>query len=340
MSTLTRLLKSFSSQTSSSSSPTDSSTTPLIQIQLLSDIHLEIASQYTTYTTPHTAPYLLLAGDIGNLTHYDPYLAFLTSLVPHYDRIFLLLGNHDFYGLTYEVTIETARRITAEPVLQGKVTLLHRTRWDDAESQLTVLGCTLWSNVPAKARDVVFYRVSDYLQIKEWSVEKHNEKHVEEVEWLREELRNIAAEHKEAVRKTKEENKRRKKEREARAQNRSKTGASKDSAGNEQQNIDGLEDLPLPQRRRILVATHHAPVIKGAQKPDKADKPWASAFVTDLVPRGGWADVDVWAFGHTHFSTEMVVKGTRIVANQRGYDFKGNPEPKDEKFDPGYVIKM
>ncbi|PKS13313.1 hypothetical protein jhhlp_000084 [Lomentospora prolificans] len=325
MDSLTRLLKSFTTQHAPPLPPSD----PPIQIQLLSDIHLEIASQYTTYSFPHTAPYLLLAGDVGNLVHYADYLAFLKSLTPHYSRVFLLLGNHDFYGLTYEATLDAAARITAEPDLHGKVTLLHRTRWDDPDSDLTILGCTLWSRVPAKAGDTVFYRVSDYLQIKEWTVEKHNEKHLEEVDWLKRELAKLALEHKAAVKKVADENKKRRKEAEA---NRPKAASPPVQ--------DLPADLPLPRRRRILVATHHAPCVKGAQRPDKEDKPWASAFVTDLVPKGGWSDVDVWAFGHTHFSTEMLVKGTRIVANQRGYDFKGNPDPKDENFDPAYVIKM
>ncbi|CAI4219046.1 unnamed protein product [Parascedosporium putredinis] len=294
---------------------------------LLSDIHLEIASQYTTYTFPATAPILLLAGDVGNLVHYPDYLAFLASLAPRYDRVLLLLGNHDFYGLTYDAALDAARRLVAEPCLAGKVLLLHRTRWDDPDSDLTVLGCTLWSRVPAKARDTVFYRVSDYLHIKEWSVEKHNEKHIEEVAWLRAELRAMAQEHKAAVKRVTEENKRRRKQSPVPASSAAATptttttlptgeptSAPSDPSPSSPQ---PLPLLPLP-RRRILVATHHAPCVHGAQRPDKADKPWASAFVTDL----------------------MLVKGTRIVANQRGYDFKGNPDPKDENFDPAYVIKM
>ncbi|MBE3043363.1 metallophosphoesterase, partial [Candidatus Bathyarchaeota archaeon] len=106
MSPISRLPTHFSTPTP----PAPSSSSP-IKIQLLSDIHLEVASQYTTYTFPQTAPYLLLAGDIGNLAHRAPYLAFLTTLVPKYTRIFLLLGNHDFYGLTYEDGIAAAEAL-------------------------------------------------------------------------------------------------------------------------------------------------------------------------------------------------------------------------------------
>ena len=280
-----------------------------ITIQLLSDIHLEVASQYATYTFPPTDPYLLLAGDIGNLAHRAPYLTFLTSLLPNYTRTFLLLGNHEFYGFTYEEGITAAENLVKEDVLEGKVTLLSKTRWDDVGSELTILGCTLWSDVPRKSRDIVAYRLADFLHIKGWSVERHNATHRQETAWLAAQLRQIIREDK-AIRRA-------------------------------SQTTDPKAPQPEKERKRkVLVVTHHAPLMKGTA-PRQESQPWAPAFATALItPRRPWSRVAIWAFGHTHCSTSLTAGSTRVVANQRGYVFEGNWEPPDENFNPGFVIEM
>lgn len=50
-----------------------------MDIQILSDLHLESLKAYDLYTIPLKAPYLALLGDIGNvIAHKDDILAFLT----------------------------------------------------------------------------------------------------------------------------------------------------------------------------------------------------------------------------------------------------------------------
>ena len=41
------------------------------RVQILSDLHLEVGQQYSSYTFPATAPFLLLGGDIGRLIDYE-----------------------------------------------------------------------------------------------------------------------------------------------------------------------------------------------------------------------------------------------------------------------------
>ena len=79
------------------------------RIQVLSDLHLEVGQQYSTYTFPASAPFLLLAGDIGRLIDYDAYLGFLEAQVARYKKVFLVLGNHEFYGLDYRSGLDAAR---------------------------------------------------------------------------------------------------------------------------------------------------------------------------------------------------------------------------------------
>lgn len=163
------------------------------RVQILSDLHLEVGQQYSSYTFPATAPFLLLGGDIGRLIDYDAYLQFLGAQVSRYKKVFLVLGNHEFYGLDYDAGIEEARRLAAEPRLVGGLVLLHRAHWDDPDSGLTVVGCTLWSAIPEDVYEVVRAKVSDFKKIPGWTPQRHNQVHAEEVAWLRERVASIAA---------------------------------------------------------------------------------------------------------------------------------------------------
>lgn len=170
--------------------PSPSETT---RVQVLSDLHLELGQikdgqQYFSFSFPANAPILLLAGDIGRLVDYDAYLAFLAAQTSRFATVLLVLGNHEFYDLDYDAGLAEARRLVAEPRLDGRVVLLDKTRWDDPDSGVSVLGCTLWSAIPEDARTVVKLRISDYRQIKSWSPERHDEVHVQEASWLREQV--------------------------------------------------------------------------------------------------------------------------------------------------------
>ncbi|POR34326.1 Uncharacterized protein TPAR_05470 [Tolypocladium paradoxum] len=244
------------------------------RLQILSDLHLEVGQQYSSYTFPASAPFLLLAGDVGRLVDYDGYLKFLQAQAPRYEKVFLVLGNHEFYGLDYEAGLHEARRLSKEPSLANTLILLDKVRWDDPNSTLTILGCTLWSAIPEHAYQVVESKVHDFSKISRWTVQKHNQVHAEEAAWLRQQVALLA------------------------------------SQANDSQ-------------RRLLVATHHAPCVEGTSRPEHSRNPWTPAFATDLLGQEGWHGVKIWVFGHTHYSTNLLRNGIRVVANQRGYVFPG-----------------
>ncbi|KAF4975154.1 hypothetical protein FZEAL_8031 [Fusarium zealandicum] len=256
------------------------------RIQVLSDLHLEFAQQYASYIFPATAPYLLLGGDIGRLVDYQEYLKFMEAHVHRYKKVFLVLGNHEFHGLDYEKALETARHLVAEPTLADTVVLLHRVRWDDPESSLTILGCTLWSAIPEHAYSVVQSKVKDFRNIRDWSVQKHNTLHEEEHSWLREQVTQLSSEKEYSI-------------------------------------------------RKLLVVTHHAPRVEGTSRPQHAGNPWTCAFATDLLDQD-WEDVKVWVFGHTHYSTDLLLSdGMRLVANQRGYVLPDSDVVRESRKDDG-----
>ncbi|KAI3391898.1 hypothetical protein diail_6638 [Diaporthe ilicicola] len=78
----------------------------------MSDLHLEVGQQYLTFNFDVTAPNLVLAGDIGRLVDYDGYVSFWQKQTARYNRMFLVLGNHEFYGTPF-IPEDSARAVAA-----------------------------------------------------------------------------------------------------------------------------------------------------------------------------------------------------------------------------------
>ncbi|TVY83022.1 Uncharacterized protein LSUE1_G002427 [Lachnellula suecica] len=156
-----------------------------LPVQFLSDLHLEVGQQYASFEIPPSASYLVLAGDIGRLIDYDSYLKFLTRQTNAFEMVFLVLGNHEFYGLSFKAGLEQARKLESEASLEGKLILLNQTRFDIPGSSITILGCTLWSKTHPHARDIVQMKVKDFQKIEDWTVDNHNAAHESDITWLR-----------------------------------------------------------------------------------------------------------------------------------------------------------
>ncbi|KAF2243085.1 ser/Thr protein phosphatase superfamily [Trematosphaeria pertusa] len=166
---------------------------PKTSFQILSDLHLNYESQYLTFHIPVTAPYLILAGNIGRLIDYESYLSFLVRRCNLYEKVFLVLGSLEFHGLGYLDGLELAGRLEKEMGTKGKLEVLCRTRSDVAGTNVTLLGCTLWSKIPEAAEAAVLNRIPEFDQqegIRDWSIAKHNAEHARDLDWLRHEIHN------------------------------------------------------------------------------------------------------------------------------------------------------
>ena len=164
-----------------------------VQFQVVSDLHLEHCSQYTSFQIPARAPYLILAGDIGKLNDYALYLDFLASLVKRFRRVFLVLGETEYFGANHRTAKHLAYRLQQEPLLDGRVALLQRKRFDVAPD-VTILGCTLNTNIAEQAYDAIAAKVKDFKHIAEWSVADHVAEHQIDVEWLENEVQLVRKE--------------------------------------------------------------------------------------------------------------------------------------------------
>ncbi|KAL3455901.1 Metallo-dependent phosphatase-like protein [Aspergillus heterothallicus] len=260
-----------------------------VPLQILSDLHLEATNAYESFEIPPRSPYLVLAGDVGRLVDYDAYLAFLQRQTAQFELVFLVLGNHEFYEFSHKEGIEKARQLANEPVLNGRLILLQRERYNIPESKVTILGCTLWSSIAADKQKNIQMRVQDYVKIQGWSTQSHNEAHSQDLAWLKDQVRHVREE----------------------------------------------------GDRKIVVITHHAPMMKHTSAPQHKDSPVASAFGSDLLVSRRmkeWDGVKVWVYGHTHFTTDFDKGGVRVISNQRGYAM---PWMEDDKgFNPEKVVHV
>ncbi|TGO70582.1 hypothetical protein BELL_0702g00050 [Botrytis elliptica] len=261
--------------------------------QVLSDLHLELCSQYHTFSIAPVAPYLILAGDIGRLIDYEGYLAFLAKQTAQFEKVFLVLGNHEFYHLSHTSALEQAQRLENEAVLNGKLVLCRQKRWDIdlGDSQTTILGCTLWSKIDGGAREAVRTRIKDLQKIDEWSIDDHNTAHISDLTWLFNQVRNI--------------------------QNQNKYRAEGEP---------GRKILVVTHHAPTIVGTSSP---KNSNNP--WGSAFATELLGDSSM--SWVDVKVWVFGHTHFTTDFEKDGIRVLSNQRGYVPPGNERKKDEKFE-------
>ncbi|KAI4209747.1 MAG: hypothetical protein LQ351_007343 [Letrouitia transgressa] len=157
----------------------------------MSDLHLEVGLQYQGFNIPAKAPYLVLAGNVGNLTHYDLYLTFLKIQCTNFERVFLVLGSHEFFGTSHQEGIRLAKSLAAEEVLKGRLSVLHRERVD--MDCVTILGCTLNSHVAPNDFDAVAALNKESSEIENWTIQDHNQEHKVDVDWLVEEITKIHA---------------------------------------------------------------------------------------------------------------------------------------------------
>jgi predicted phosphodiesterase len=126
---------------------------------------------------------LVLAGDIGKAGE-DEYMDFISDCVSKFGRnkVFVVLGNHEAYdtGLTWDETVINTRR-DLEAI--GAV-LLHRDSVQ-IDSDLRIIGTTLWSHVDDDQRSDVQCFISDYRRIKGLTnVETSNAMHAIDAKWI------------------------------------------------------------------------------------------------------------------------------------------------------------
>ena len=115
-----------------------------MKIKLLSDLHLEFGGM-----DPGEGEVLILAGDIVNvkeMTDGTPqgkyYISFLEKCANNYKKVFIVCGNHEYYGGRLDKTVDKLREIT--DVKDSTITVLDNSV--ETYEGVNFIGGTLWTN--------------------------------------------------------------------------------------------------------------------------------------------------------------------------------------------------
>ncbi|MFL5863247.1 MAG: metallophosphoesterase [Solirubrobacteraceae bacterium] len=92
--------------------------------------------------------------------------------------------------------------------------------------------------------------------------------------------------------------------------------------------------LADPHSGPTVVMTHHAPVIR-TRPAEPALRALGGAFASDITELMDGDRVALWIFGHTHRVADLVVRGTRVISNPRGY-----PQQPVAGFDSARVVEL
>jgi predicted phosphohydrolase len=115
-----------------------------ITFQIISDIHLEKKKyENNILMNPIKSKYLILAGDIGNplKNNYKEYLKYCSY---HYERTFLISGNHEYWNNTIERCDKLIDQICSS---LNNVYYLNNSFYDLQlfSKKIRIYGSTLWS---------------------------------------------------------------------------------------------------------------------------------------------------------------------------------------------------
>ena len=85
-----------------------------------------------------------------------------------------------------------SKKVETNPNLGlGEFVFLDQIRYDLSEVVM-VLGCPLYTNVPAEHEESVSFGLNDFYHIEDWTVKAHNAAHASDVAWLNEQITAIS----------------------------------------------------------------------------------------------------------------------------------------------------
>lgn len=146
--------------------------------QFASDLHLEFRTSLPSIR--RLAPNLILAGDLGNPSRplYEQLLALVSGM---FDNVFVIAGNHEFYGFTLMETLNLISSLCSE---FENVHFLHNSTYISPTLPVHVYGGTMWSDVADAERADVEATINDYSRIAGFTVETSRNEHAEFVDLL------------------------------------------------------------------------------------------------------------------------------------------------------------
>ena len=279
-----------------------------MNIQLLSDLHLESNPHFTARPVPG-ADLLVLAGDIGSyqngsqlltlgiadfgLARFSP-LPVAQGGAAWPTPVFFVPGNHEYDGLDFDeahARLRTACERLGMVWLERQTVVLQGVRF---------IGCTLWTDFDALTTERAFtgeVTLAEQLRLRDKALRAANF-YLNKNHSLRAGVPLLA----DAVR---------------------EQGLASQAWLR--------QALAVPFEGKTVVVTHFAPSLRSAD-PRYGLSPGTAGFcnaLDDLLPLA-----QLWLHGHLHCPNDYVHNGCRVVANPLGYARKG----EQAAFKPGLLI--
>lgn len=159
-----------------------------MEIQIISDLHLESPKAYDVFDITPNAPVLALLGDIGNVAqHKADLLDFLTRQLGQFTAVLFVPGNHEAYRSNWKETLDILRafeRDVRDRASLGEFILLDRAVYRLPDTNTVILGCSLFSSVSSENSMAISVGLNDFFDIADWDTDSHNEAHKRDVSWL------------------------------------------------------------------------------------------------------------------------------------------------------------
>ncbi|KAF2819318.1 hypothetical protein CC86DRAFT_398698 [Ophiobolus disseminans] len=141
-------------------------------LQIISDLYLESPKGYDVFKIVPKAPHLALLGDIGNaIPHKSDLVAFLTHQLTQFRAMLFVPGNHEAYYPDWATTLEFLRTFGSQVQNDGALgdfILSDRTVLRLPDTDITILGCSLFSSIPPKSEMAVSMGLNDFFQTDGW----------------------------------------------------------------------------------------------------------------------------------------------------------------------------
>lgn len=151
-----------------------------VRFQFMSDLHLEFhtcGDGFESLLRP-IAPYLILAGDIGNVSpvaQYDKLKSFLHKCTSLWKVVVYVPGNHEYYGVSIKQGNELLAQLAHEVNLDHKGSPLRVLNPGTIViDDIPIVGGTLWSHIPHREKAISKRGIADFVQIEEHGVDDHN----------------------------------------------------------------------------------------------------------------------------------------------------------------------
>jgi predicted phosphodiesterase len=257
-----------------------------LEIQIVSDTHCEFWLEKSKFNfIKPTAKILALLGDIcccGADDDFEVYKRFITELLPNYDHILIISGNHEYYfnpstkGVkpTKENTIEGIdERIKTFTKTSPKLHYLNNSsiKLASGKKEYLICGTTLWSYIPPEHQTTITKEMNDYKYI--YVTDAKNKR-----------IRSLQA---------------------------------SDVTEMFQKNIKYIKSQRVRAKKNkipLILLTHHKPFISesyGKNLYDCAYESDAQVLIKDPII--------LTAYGHTHVAYDGQVNKIRTVSNPKGY---------------------